>query len=246
MARKDVLGKGFGKGDPITRSIRSLWGMLVRMFRRWYDGDWHDLSPGHAQVREGWKCDLCAISGDGDTGTYFAHSEIEHLLATGCRGSLRRIVPIVRFGEEHSGIPVDAERNVILGLGSSWVNAGRTVFICVSSKESFDVRSLFIPHGVAESFLIEGVSIGSERLLKSPLPGILFTHDSFDIEHILEVRRLLHPGMVIVEITNMGRVGMCFEGCLMGPAAPGSYRASGATGWAPGPFPGVDHVREKD
>ena len=286
-----------------VRMARYSWGMLVRMCRRWYDQDWHDLNPGHVQMRMGWKCDLCAKCGEGDADTFFAHSEIEHLLATGCPGSLRRIVPPVKAAEELSRpvsgslslgvdnislghdsllrvvqsrpdgegrtntgveprvsprhafdyisprwtglqeIPAGAGRTVILGLGSYWVDAGRTISIDMSSKESFDVRSLFIPHGVAESFLIEGISIGSERLLKGPLPGIMFTDDSFNM---LAVRRLPHPGMVVVEITNMGTVGMCFEGCLMGPAAPGSYRASGTTGWEPGPFPGVDHVREKD
>jgi hypothetical protein len=74
----------------LGQSISILAGKLGRIIKDWAGGDWHDLDGGSSSVAGDWECELCAVTGRGDARSFFCLDEVEHLLATGCMGSLRR------------------------------------------------------------------------------------------------------------------------------------------------------------
>ena len=200
-----------------------LVGKAGRCFRdailpSWNPCNWQDPGSDHGPglmglpvIIESWECDLCERVGEGDGNSYFALEEIDHFLESRCRGSLRRhAVADDRPMESATG------RTVVVGLGSTWVEAGQTLFINAGTRESFQAMRLFVPSAVAEHFMIEGLIIGKRQLLASRIPAMFFTESCAEIK-FLEGKNE-SPALITVSVTNMARKGKWFQGAVMGLA----------------------------
>ena len=258
---------------------------LGRDIKDWVDGDWHDLDDDSSSVVENWKCELCSATGKGDARSFFSLDEVEHLLETGCMGSLRlHKVPElatsshVQEEKRHGCMPLPAwarrplrsawgsaealsdldrsvweagtsplvtdpppsdlgaidiscgdwcssppiqslepetARQAVLGMGSTWVEAGQRLFINVVAKEAFKVQRMIVPSTVAENFMIEDVMIGRRQLLPSRVPAILFTETCTAITFF--GGEVGYPGVITISVTNMSKKGSWFQGAVIGP-----------------------------
>jgi len=117
----------------------------------------------------------------------------------------------------------EANRQVVRGLGSTWVEAGQTLYINAGARETFQVMRLIVPSSSAEHFMIEGLTIGQRQLLPSRVPAILFTETCTEITFF--DGKVEPPGLITVSVTNMSRKGRWFQGAVMGPAIAGSTNA---------------------
>jgi hypothetical protein len=145
--------------------------------------------------------------------------------------SLNRASPSIAQSNESIAIGYDAyslssppvqslepgqTRQVCLGMGSTWMEAGRRLFINVVAKESFKVQSLVVPSSVADHFMIESLSIGSRHLLPYRITATMFT-EAFPYFSFF-LRDVGYSEVVTVSVANTGRKGKWFQGVLMGPA----------------------------
>ena len=121
----------------------------------------------------------------------------------------------------------EADHQVALGLGSTWVEAGQTLFINAGTRETFQVMRLIVPSSSAEHFMIEGLTIGQRQLLPSRVPAILFTETCTEITFF--DGKVEPPGLITVSVTNMSRKGRWFQGAVMGPTMGDSTNARSAT-----------------
>ena len=110
----------------------------------------------------------------------------------------------------------ETARQAVLGMGSTWVEAGQRLFINVVAKEAFKVQRMIVPSTVAENFMIEDVMIGRRQLLPSRVPAILFTETCTAITFF--GGEVGYPGVITISVTNMSKKGSWFQGAVMGPA----------------------------
>jgi hypothetical protein len=212
-------------------SICILVGKAGRYFRdailpSWNPCNWwnsnNDHGPGLLGLPisiESWECDLCEKIGKGDANSFFALEEIDHFLESQCRGSLRRHVVA-----DDSPMESATGRTVVVGLGSTWVEAGQTMFINAGTRESFQVQQLIVPSSVAAHFMIEGISIGSHPILESRCPAILFTEA---YQCLCWKSDVICSGLFTVAVTNMSEKGTSFQGALVGTAITAEQIESG-------------------
>ena len=214
--------------------LEPIWilvGKAGRYFRdailpSWNPCNWQDPGSDHGPGLlglpvniESWKCCQCEKIGKGDANSFFALEEIDHFLESRCRGSLRRIVVADdRPMESATG------RTVVVGLGSTWVKAGQTLFINAGTRESFQVQQLIVPSSVAAHFMIEGISIGSHPILESRCPAILFTEA---YQYLCWKSDVICSGLFTVAVTNMSEEGTSFQGALVGTAITAEQIESG-------------------
>ena len=110
----------------------------------------------------------------------------------------------------------ETARQVALGLGSTWVEAGQTLHVNAGTREAFQVRRMIVPTSASEHFMIEGLMIGRRQLLRSRVPAMFFTEASPEITFF--DGQVEPPGLITVSVTNMSRKGRWFQGALAGPA----------------------------
>jgi len=236
------------------QSISILAGKLGRIIKDWAGGDWHGLDGGSSSVAGDWECELCGVTGRGDARSFFCLDEVEHLLATGCMGSLRRHeepepaasshkVPEPAAssrsqGEKKARVPttacLDHRREFHGETGSESV---RQIALGLGWTWVLAGQTLFINMVAREPFRVQRILVPSAVAVNFMIEGLMIGGRELlpsRIPAILFTETCAeiaffggdvgYPGVITMSVTNMSKKGSWFQGAVMGPPGYGSPR----------------------